>query len=126
MSLLLDAPSAKPASLDAPVDRKTYADRCRNRWEREYLQDALRNFRHFEELRPQLMQALVTDFHDFSGGLSEFLWSLQQRLNPDQARLDPLLDFCNGTQKVHLRRGLVLYCEALLDIIISSNPTPPP
>lgn len=116
MSLLLDAPSTKPPGLDVPVDRQAYIQRCCMRWERKYLQDALRNFRHFEILRPQLMRALLTDFPDHCGGLASFLWTLQEKLQPDQSRLDPLLDFCNGTQKIHLRRGLVFYCEALLQI----------
>lgn len=110
-------PSVKPSGLDAPIDRKAYAERCRMRWEREYLQDALSGFRHFELCRPQLMQALVNEWPDFCGGLPSFLWELQNKLQPDQGRLDPLLDFCDGTQKVHLRRGLVFYCEALLNII---------
>lgn len=111
------APSVKPAGLDAPVDRKAYAARCRMRWEREYLQDALHSFNLFETWRPQLMQALVNTWPDFCGGLASFLWELQTQIQPYQGRLDPLLDFCDGTQKVHLRRGLVFYCEALLKII---------
>lgn len=120
--LLLDAPTVKPAGLDAPVDRPAYVQRCRVRWERAYLQDAIRNFRHFEALRPQLMQVLVHDWPDFCGGLSAFLWELQTKLNADPGRLDPLLDFCDGTQKVHLRRGLVFYCESLLKIIQEAKP----
>jgi hypothetical protein len=121
MSLLLDAPSTKPPGLDVPVDRQAYVDRCRMRWERHYLQDALTNFRHFETLRPQLLQALLTDYPDHCGGLASFLWTLQKKLQTDPSRLDPLLDFCNGTQKVHLRRGLVFYCEALLRIAESAR-----
>jgi hypothetical protein len=113
---LLDAPSTSPPGLDVPVNRQAYVERCRMRWERPYLQDAFTNFRHFEKIRPQLMQALLAAYPDHCGGLASFLWTLQEKIQPDNSRLDPLLDFCNGTQKVHLRRGLVFYCEDLLKI----------
>ena len=48
------------------------------------------------------------------GTLTDYLWKLQSAMQPDQRRIDPLLDFCEHYQKVHLRRGLLIYCAILL------------
>lgn len=121
--------SLKPPALDVPVDREAYRDKCRQRWCDEPLRDALANFRHFEAWRPKLLEALLKyhadpmqkqpdgTFLNGSGHLTDFLWTLQTQFQPDPSRLDPLLDFCNHYQKVFLRRGLIIYCTALLRII---------
>ncbi|MEZ5386460.1 MAG: hypothetical protein R3F13_13190 [Prosthecobacter sp.] len=125
----------KPPGLDAPVDRQDYAEKCSQRWHGEPLRDAMRNFRHFEEWRPKLMDALRSfranpfqkqpddTCRNSYGSLTGFLWCLQEDIQPDRSRLDPLLDFCDHHQKVHLRRGLVIYCTALLRIIEAAEPT---
>ena len=104
-----------------------YDQRCRDRWGGLALRDALSNWVDFETLKADLARALSTwrrnpwqeDFagkcHNPTGALSSFLWNLQLAWQPDRSRLDPLLDFEDHFQKVFLRRGLVIYCQLLLE-----------
>lgn len=108
------------------MDRQTYNAECAQRWEGPALNDARRNWGHFEELRPLLEPALRAYLRDPSledvrgvkhnpeGTLTAMLWKLQESMQPDGSRLSPLLDFEERYQKVFLRRGLVPYCKLLL------------
>lgn len=80
-------------------DRQAYAERCRQRWSGPAMHDAL------------------VRYESDGGSLGEFLWKLQEQWQPDKSRLDPLLDFCDHYQKVFLRRGLVFYCEMILEAV---------
>jgi hypothetical protein len=51
---------------------------------------------------------------------------VQAAWQPDRSRLDPLLDFEEHYQKVFLRRGLVIYCELLLDELKPKRPVAHP
>lgn len=108
------------------MDFRDYRQKCRERWGGDALKDALSNWRGFESLRSDLTEALrvfcrdpfLQDLagkcHNPKGTLSDFLWKLQSALQPHKGRLDPLLDFEEHFQKVFLRRGLIIYCHALL------------
>lgn len=129
LPLLAVVESLRPAGLDMPVDHDAYREECRARWEGPALSDALCRWRQWQELRPVLLQAMLRfkanpcgeqpdgSFTNGDGTLTSFLWSLQKDLQASPAHLNPLLDFCNHYQKVHLARGLVIYCKALLRII---------
>ncbi len=111
-----DAVPSLAVILDKPLDREEYLNRCRARWSGEALRDAKANWSKWQELRPVLNAAMLR-FREQSESLNGFLWSLQTELQPDKARLDPLLDFCDHYQNVFLRRGLVIYCLLILRAI---------
>lgn len=111
------------------VDRMEYRRRCERRWSGVCFRDAAGNWPDFESMREDLTAALrqfrgnplLKDVagrcHNESGSLKDFLWRLQSAWQPDPVRLDPLLDFCEDTQSVHLRRGLLFYCELILEAL---------
>lgn len=117
------APPARPAPV---LDRAHYVAECEKRWHGAALQNARRNWRDFQELRPELLEALrsyrrdpmQTDIggkcHNPDGTLTAFLWKLQEALQPSRSCLHPLLDFEEHFQKIFLRRGLIIYCSMIL------------
>lgn len=117
--------------------RREYRRQCELRWSYRAIHNARGNWSHFEELKPQLLEALRAfqkdplqvdlsgKSHNPDGTLTSFLWSLQTALQPDKSRLHPLLDFCDHYQKVHLRRGLVIYCGLLLRGLRTVAPADP-
>jgi len=108
------------------MNRDEYKSECRQRWSGGCLQDAYENWHHFEAFLESLTEAMRQYLHnpcleDFSGKchsdgtLTQFLWNLQKGwYEPDMGSLWPLLDFCDHYQKVHLRRGLIIYCKQIL------------
>ena len=107
------------------IDPLYYCDECRKRWHGPALRDAFSNWSHWQSIRSDLLEAMrqfrrnpcMTDLNGkdhADGTLTDYLWTLQSAMQPDQRRIDPLLDFCEHYQKVHLRRGLLIYCTMLL------------
>lgn len=121
-------PPCRPVSTDpAPAfTREYYKTECEKRWDGPALRDARGNWQHWGELHEQLEEAmrkfhrdpmqkdLAGAFHNPSGRLTDFLWTLQSAWNPSPSSLAPLLDFCDHYQRIFLRRGLVIYCTMLL------------
>ena len=117
--------------------RTRYIQQCRARWGGWALSDALSNWHGFEEIRETLIEAmriyhlnpfledLAGNCHNSDGRLTSFLWQLQEGIQPDKRRLDPLLDFEEHFQKVFLRRGLVIYCTILSEEL-EEGPAPIP
>lgn len=109
------------------IDKLVYTKRCRFRWSGEYLHDAISNWDHFETLKDDLVAALrkwkhnpfMQDAggkcHNPHGTITSMLWILQDAWQPNKSCLNPLLDFCEGTQRIHLRRGLIYYCNLILE-----------
>lgn len=94
--------------------RDEYIAACRQRWMGEQLDNAFRNFWAYQRMHRKL-RAAMPEFRRCHRSLHSFLWDLQERWNPDRSRLDPLLDFCDHYQRVFLRRGLIIYCQMLLN-----------
>ena len=111
------------------VDHLEYARRCRQKWYGMALRDARANWHQWVELHDTLLDAMrlylrnpgLVDlsgaYHNPSYSRDQFLWSLQENLQPGRGRLDPLLDFEEHFQKVFLRRGLRIYCDLLIEAI---------
>lgn len=111
------------------MNREAYKERCRVRWSREAYRDAMHNWCDFQELHATLEKHLrefvenpmlkygEDKFYNPDGTLSSFLYHLQTVIQPDRSYLSPLLDFEEHYQTVFLRRGLVFYCEQILDDI---------
>lgn len=130
------APEEKPCSA-SDMDRTAYFAECVNQWDGDQLQDALGNWETWQELHDDLLGAmrkfrsnpsmrdLSGKYHNPKGTLAALLWSMQEAWQPDNRRLDPLLDFCEHYQRVFLRRGLVIYCTMLLRMMRRPNPNPP-
>lgn len=118
-------------------DRVEYRNRCVRRWDGPALTDSLRNWRHFKQHHAGLTEALrrfnhdpfqrdsADKCHNPEGTLAGFLWQLQAAWQPDRSQFDPLLDFCDHHQSVHLRRGLLFYCGLVLDQIRTTQPEAP-
>jgi hypothetical protein len=112
--LITTAPSTKPDPFP-PLDREAYVARCRMRWHGPALADAIGNWKLWQEIRPKLNEAMLR--YRAPGQwdtLTDFLWKLQREITPDMSNLWPLLDFCDHHQKIHLGRGLLIYCEFIL------------
>ncbi len=119
--LNLEKGSAKrtlAAALAAPLDREAYAEQCRRRWSGDALRDALGNWKNWQELRPTL-NAGMRLYREQDKSLTDFLWHFQAEITPDRSNLWPLIDFCEHYQKVHLRRGLIIYCSQILRVLES-------
>lgn len=119
-----------------PLDKDTYAQKCRERWDSDPLRNAIANWERWQSLRGNLIEAMQVYLHNphmidlagkehANGTLTDFLWKTQTAWQPDRSRLDPLLDFCNHYQKVFLRRGLLIYCELLLQSLQTPATTEP-
>lgn len=110
-------------------DRAVYRERCGWRWSGPALVDAKGNWKTWREIHPDLERALRTfernpymedaggRSHNPEGTLTAFLWKLQEAWEPDRGTLYPLLGFCERYQRVHLGRGLLIYCGMVLDAI---------
>jgi len=109
---LLDVPAS--AGLKVPTHDE-YKVRCRQRWRGPALRDALNNWIDWSDLNTDLTKAMAFWKAHGTTSLSEYLWELQRAWQPEPSRLDPLLDFEEHFQKVFLRRGLVIYCELILN-----------
>jgi hypothetical protein len=106
-----------------------YKNKCRERWHGVALNDAISNWSLWKEWREYLVEAmnrflhnpyqkdLGGKCHNPEGSLYQFLWNCQAAIQPDNRRLDPFLDFEEHYQKIFLRRGLLIYCEDLIDEI---------
>ena len=104
------------------MDFHAYKDKCAFRWEGHCLQDARSNWALFakhhadlvEILRPYLADCYCPDLTGASqnpeGTLSAWLW----KCSDDMAK-SWIWDFCAHYQKCHLRRGLLIYCEQLIN-----------
>lgn len=120
------APAPREAPTPQPFTRETYNAACERRWDGPALRDAKQNWRHWQELHPDLEEAMhrfhrdpmqkdaAGQFHNPTGYLTDFIWNLQRAWQPNQASLAPLLDFEENHQRVFLRRGLLIYCQMLL------------
>jgi hypothetical protein len=109
------------------IDKKKYMEECRQRWYGHALQDALSNWKTWQEMDEYLMEAMkqfqrnpfqkdiAGTYHNHNGTLSGFLYHCQEAIQPDKYRIDPFLDFEEHYQKVFMRRGLLIYCGAILD-----------
>jgi len=118
--------SIRPPDAPKPFTRDTYRSECDQRWEGQSLRNARGNWSHWKSLHAELEKAmreylrnpqqedLTGKAHNPNGTLTDFLWTLQSAWQPNKACLAPFLDFCEHYQKVHLRRGLVIYCTMLL------------
>lgn len=124
--LLLDEVAHYRTPHDVATDRALYVAECAQRWHGPALADARRNWRDFEELKPALA-AWLRSYHldpfqehisgvklNPEGTLTAFLWTLQERLQPNRSCLHPFLDFEERHQKIFLRRGLLIYCAQIL------------
>lgn len=110
-------------------DRAVYVERCGFRWGGDAFADAKANWKKWREIHGDLEPALRAfarnpgmedasgKAHNPDGTLKGFLWKLQEAWQPNRGTLDPLLDFCEHYQTVHLGRGLVIYCGMVLDWI---------
>lgn len=113
------------------VDRKEYVNRCRQRWHGFALRDALSNYATYKKHHDYLIEAMreylknpgqhdgAEKWYNPSGNLTSFLWNCQKAINP--SGLYPFLDFEEHFQKVFLRRGLLIYCELILNQL-NNNP----
>lgn len=90
-----------------------------HKWEemREYLVDAMKQYRHNSG-----QVDIGGKYHNPDHSLSGFLWNCQAALQPSKSRLDPFLDFEEHYQKIFLRRGLTIYCGAILDELDPKTP----
>ena len=135
-SLQMELPSVSPAqtldgaalgdSLCSPsFDRATYKEECEKRWHGECLRDALANWKQWQEIHAELLEAMrsykrnpgmvdMAGTWHADGSLTDFVWKMQSAWQPNKSRLDPFLDFCDHYQRVFLRRGLLIYCGMLL------------
>lgn len=115
----------------APIipDRKVYVERCGWRWDGPAFVDAKGNWKTWREIHPDLERALRTfernpsmkdasgKHHNPDGTLTAFLWKLQEAWEPNRGKIYPLLGFCEHYQRLHLGRGLLIYCGMVLDAI---------
>ncbi len=109
------------------MNQKEYNLKCAERWGGFALRDAKNNWSDFEEIKPVLTEAMESfrsnpmqrgvdgKYGNPDGTLTKFLWSLQSTLEPDRGCLKPLLDFEEKFQTCFLRRGLLIYCQMLLN-----------
>lgn len=119
-------PPESPFLARLKVNRAEYRQLCEKRWFGEPRQDALRNWVAFQAIRDRLIVALWAfhrdrymedlggQFRNPDGTLTKMLWTLQTAIEPDQSRLHPLLDFEETFQTIFLRRGLLIYCQLIL------------
>lgn len=108
---------------------KEYKKECEERWYGVALHDALTHWKEWEGMRDYLTDAMKqfrrnpfqTDgngkYYNPDGTLSKFLWNCQEAIDPTHTKLNPFLDFEEHYQKIFLRRGLIIYCKALLEEI---------
>ena len=115
------------------MELKNYKEKCRQRWYGAALFDSIENWKRWEENKEYLIEAMRHFVHNpfqsdgnkcynSDGSLYSFLWNCQAAIQPDKRRLDPFLDFEEYYQKVFLRRGLIIYCEGLIEEIESESP----
>lgn len=111
-----------------PVTKEDYRELCLRRWHGQYLRDALRNFSDFQcqhDLIPALIsfknnpsqQHLDGTYLNPDGTLTSFLWKLQDAVQLDKSCLQPFLDFNEDSQTIFIRRGLIYYCQLVLNQI---------
>lgn len=130
-------PARRPRAPERPQDappfsRETYRTECEKRWDGPALRDARGNWEHWQEHHEALEEAMrkfkrdpmqedmAGKFHNPTGRLTDFLWILQTAWK--ESGLAPLLDFCEHYQRVHLRRGLLIYCTMILREIERPQP----
>lgn len=125
------APPCSPS-----FDRATYKAECEKRWHGDPLHDALANWKKWQELHDDLLEAMRSykrnpgmvdmggKYHNPDATLTSFLWKMQSAWQPNPCRLDPLIDFCDHYQRLFLRRGLLIYCAMLLRCIETTPSTP--
>ena len=109
------------------MTRDEYNKRCAQRWYGFALREALSDWNTWREMHEYLEEAMRQflrnsgqvdqngKYHNPSHSLRGFLWNCQAALQPSRSRLDPFLDFEEHYQKIFLRRGLIIYCEGILN-----------
>jgi len=121
------------------MEYKEYKTKCEQRWYGIALHDALHNWKEWQEHKDYLTDAMKQYIHNPfqkdslgekyynpEGTLTKFLWNCQEAIQPSKQRLDPFLDFEEHYQKIFLKRGLIIYCEALIDEIETQIPKDAP
>lgn len=97
-----------------PITKERYVDACRKRWSGIHLNDAVGNWRTWRKWHEALEKALPRYVGGEAPTLTEFIWKLHGKVQPDKASLYPFLDFEEHFQTVFVRRGLLIYCGMIL------------
>jgi hypothetical protein len=112
------------------MQRSEYLKRCRARYAGQALADARMNFAHFADIQQDLREILAAyrrdpwlcdlagRCHNPSGSIQGALWQYADSLGS-------IADFEEHFQCLFLRRGLVIYCELLMDDLKAANDADP-
>lgn len=116
--------------------KTAYIEKCKRRWYGVALKDAFHNWKTWKEMDEYLRDAMQQyirntgqvdargEYHNPDHSLSGFLWNCQEALQKRKSNLYPFIDFEEHYQRFFLRRGLLIYCELILNELENKHKEP--